>query len=278
MKMILTPATTPDGYIACLTGWQQGFAVALRNTVRTAAPELEERLKWGHLVYVNTGPVLIIRAEPTRVLFGFMRGQRLRHIEPRLKPGGQYELATLELRQDTPLLQQTVVDLVLEAARLNLTWGDPTQDAKSGPARAGTPAAPPAVATPPQDSASARITARIADLADWRGDMLGRIRALIHAADPAVVEEWKWRGTPVWSHSGLICTGETYKSVVKMTFAKGASLPDPAGLFNASLDGHVRRAIDIRQGEQLDEPAMKALIQAAVDLNTASALQRRKAP
>lgn len=126
MKMILTPATTPDEYIACLTGWQRSFAQALRDTVRSAVPDLQERLKWGHLVYFDTGPVLIIRAEPERVLFGFMRGQRLRHIEPRLKPGGKYELATLELRQDTPLRRETVVQLAIEAAQLNRTLGDPT--------------------------------------------------------------------------------------------------------------------------------------------------------
>ncbi len=127
MKMILTPATTPDEYVACLTGWQKSFAEALRDTVRATAPELQERLKWGHLVYINNGPVLIIRAEPTRVLFAFFRGKRLRHIEPRLKPGGKYELATLELRQDTPLLRETVVQLVEEAVRLNLAVGDPTK-------------------------------------------------------------------------------------------------------------------------------------------------------
>ena len=126
MKMILTPATTPDEYIGYLSGWQRSFAQALRSTVLAAAPDLDERLKWGHLVYFNTGPVLIIRAEPQRVLFGFMRGPRLRHIEPRLKPGGKYELATLELRQDTPLQRATAVQLVVQAAELNRTLGDPT--------------------------------------------------------------------------------------------------------------------------------------------------------
>jgi hypothetical protein len=131
MKMILTPATTPDEYIEYLEGWQRSYVEALRNTVRTAAPELEERLKWGHLVFFSTGPVLIIRAEPKRVLFGFMRGQRLRHIEPRLKPSGKYELATLELHQETPLHQETVVQLTVEAARLNRQFGDPTSVAKA---------------------------------------------------------------------------------------------------------------------------------------------------
>ena len=120
-------------------------------------------------------------------------------------------------------------------------------------------------------SPSELIDARIEDLGDWRGEMLSRLRALIKKADPEVAEEWKWRGTPVWSHHGLICTGETYKNVVKMTFAKGASLKDPSGLFNSSLEGNVRRAIDFYEGEKLDEKALKALVRAAVALNKSSA-------
>jgi len=118
-------------------------------------------------------------------------------------------------------------------------------------------------------TASALIDQKVADLGDWRGETLRRMRQLILDADPDVVEEWKWMGTPVWSHDGIICTGESYKSVVKLTFAKGASLKDPAKLFNASLDGNVRRAIDIREGEQIDEGAFKALIRAAIALNAA---------
>ena len=118
-------------------------------------------------------------------------------------------------------------------------------------------------------SASELIDERIAELDDWRGETLARLRALIKRADPDVVEEWKWRGTPVWSHDGIICTGETYKSVVKMTFAKGASLDDSAGLFNSSLEGNTRRAIDVREGETIDEQALEALIRSAVALNTA---------
>ena len=120
-------------------------------------------------------------------------------------------------------------------------------------------------------SASELISKRIAELGDWRGKTLSRMRKLIKQADPNVVEEWKWMGTPVWSHDGIICTGETYKSVVKLTFAKGASLPDPAKLFNSSLDGNVRRAIDVREGEKIDEKALKALIRAAVALNKSKA-------
>ena len=121
------------------------------------------------------------------------------------------------------------------------------------------------------DTPSQLIDARIAELDDWRGAMLARLRGLIKQADPAVVEAWKWRGVPVWEHDGIICTGETYKTVVKLTFLKGAQLEDPAGLFNSSLDGNARRAIDVREGEKLDATAFKALIRAAVDLNTSSA-------
>ena len=120
------------------------------------------------------------------------------------------------------------------------------------------------------ESASELIDARIRELGDWRGETLSRLRTLIKEADPEVVEEWKWRGTPVWSHDGIICTGETYKSVVKMTFAKGASLKDPSGLFNSSLAGNARRAIDFHEGDKIDEKALKALVRSAVALNTSS--------
>jgi len=126
--------------------------------------------------------------------------------------------------------------------------------------------------SPPKraESPSELIDARIEELGDWRGEMLARLRALIREADPEVAEEWKWRGTPVWSHNGMICTGETYKKVVKMTFAKGASLEDPSALFNSSLEGNVRRAIDFQEGDEVDEKALKALIRGAVALNTSS--------
>jgi hypothetical protein len=123
-------------------------------------------------------------------------------------------------------------------------------------------------------SPSRLIDARIKELGDWRGETLSRLRALVKEADPAVVEEWKWRGVPVWSHDGLICTGETYKNVVKMTFAKGAALKDPSRLFNASIEGNTRRAIDFREGETIDEEALKALVRAAVTLNTSKAKSR----
>ncbi len=121
------------------------------------------------------------------------------------------------------------------------------------------------------DSPSQLIDARIKELGDWRGEMLSRLRTLLKEADPDVVEEWKWRGVPVWYHDGMICTGETYKSVVKMTFAKGAALKDPSGLFNSSLEGDTRRAIDFHEGEKIDEKALKALFRAAVALNKSRA-------
>jgi hypothetical protein len=126
-------------------------------------------------------------------------------------------------------------------------------------------------------SPSAQIDTKIKELGDWRGEMLARVRKVIKQAVPDVVEEWKWRGVPVWEYAGIICTGETYKAVVKMTFAKGASLDDPSGLFNSSLDGNTRRAIDIHEGDKLDEKALKALIRAAVALNTSTKKKPKKA-
>ncbi len=131
-------------------------------------------------------------------------------------------------------------------------------------------------AASPDQSAAQLISNRIAELADWRGETLGRMRKLIKEADADVVEEWKWMGTPVWSHDGIVCTGESYKEVVKLTFAKGASMQDPARLFNSSLDGNVRRAIDIHEGEEVDETAFKALVRQAVDLNRSGKAKRSR--
>ena len=127
-----------------------------------------------------------------------------------------------------------------------------------------------------EDTPSQLIDARIEELGDWRGDTLARVRKVIKQADPAVVEEWKWRGVPVWEHDGIICTGESYKNYVKLTFAKGASLADPSALFNSSLEGNTRRAIDIHEDDKINEKALKALIRAAVALNTAAAAKRRR--
>ena len=128
----------------------------------------------------------------------------------------------------------------------------------------------------PTLAAAELISKRIADLADWRGKTLARMRKLIHQADPDMIEEWKWMGTPVWSHDGIVCTGESYKSVVKLTFARGAALKDPSGLFNSSLDGNVRRAIDIREGETIDASAFKALVREAIAVNRAGQAKRKR--
>jgi len=129
---------------------------------------------------------------------------------------------------------------------------------------------------PADPTPSELIDGRIAELGDWRGDMLAKVRKVIHAADPDVVEDWKWRGVPTWEHAGILCTGETYKAVVKLTFPKGASLPDPDGIFNASLEGNARRAIDISEGDKLNERALKALIKAAVALNESKPAKPKK--
>ncbi len=155
----------------------------------------------------------------------------------------------------------------------------PAKPAKPAPpAKSAKPSkpAPPAKAAPPAKSASALIDARIAELGDWRGELLATLRALIKEAVPQAVEEWKWRGTPVWSHNGILCTGETYKQIVKMTFAKGAALADPAGLFNSSLDGNVRRAIDIHEGEKLNTKALETLFRAAAAQNEPAAKPKKK--
>ncbi|MGA9799634.1 MAG: DUF1801 domain-containing protein [Terriglobales bacterium] len=128
------------------------------------------------------------------------------------------------------------------------------------------------------ESASAFIDEKVKELGDWRGKTLAKVRGIIHAADPEIVEEWKWMGTPVFSHGGIVCTGETYKHVVKMTFAKGAALPDPSGLFNSSLEGNVRRAIDIHEGDKIDEAALKDLIRAAVALNLKGKVKTKAKP
>jgi hypothetical protein len=159
-----------------------------------------------------------------------------------------------ELAGDEKAARVRVGDRHLGDAIAGPVWYERDVVNKSAPQNPGSP--------------SELIDARIRELDDWRGEMLARLRALVKEADPEVVEEWKWKGTPVWSHDGIICTGETYKSVVKMTFAKGASLEDPSGLFNSSLEGNTRRAIDFREGEKIDEKALKALVRSAVALNT----------
>jgi hypothetical protein len=166
-------------------------------------------------------------------------------------------MAKIASEKSTKVANKAVTKRIDEAARPRKTEPSGSKEGKGG------------------DSPSQLIDARIKELSDWRGEMLARLRTLIKQADPDVVEEWKWRGVPVWSHAGIICTGETYKTVVKMTFAKGASLEDPSGLFNSSLEGNTRRAIDVHEGDKIDEKALKALIRAAVALNTSQKRPKR---
>jgi hypothetical protein len=196
--------------------------------------------------------------DPAGLLEG--EGKRMRHVK--LRPGHKLDEAALQ-----NLIRAAYADMRQRLGH------QPEKDPSTGtaPMKTSTSAATKAKATA---SPSALIDGRIKELGDWRGETLAKIRKIIHAADPAVVEEWKWRGVPIWEHDGIICTGETYKDYVKTTFAKGAALPDPTGLFNAGLDGGTRRAIDFRKGDKIDEKALKALIQAAVALNTA----KRAAP
>jgi hypothetical protein len=167
-----------------------------------------------------------------------------------------YEALTHTIGADADAAFDSMTDPAESA--LGLAWWVAMKKSNSNRTRAG-------------ESPSELIDQRIAELDDWRGETLARVRELVKQADPDVVEEWKWRGVPTWYHDGIICTGETYKSVVKMTFAKGASLEDPAGLFNSSLDGNVRRAIDIHEDDEIDEKALRALIREAVELNESSA-------
>ena len=195
-------------------------------------------------------------------------GKRMRHVK--LRPGklpddetlrGLIDAAYDDIRRRLALISaQRPVQSRAGANPTAMKATGPSMTSKSAPKKENDTASP-----------SRLIDAKIAELNDWRGETLARIRKIIKQADPDVVEEWKWRGVPVWSHAGIICTGETYKSVVKMTFAKGASLEDPSGLFNASLEGNTRRAIDLREGDQIDDAALKALIRAAVALNTSKA-------
>jgi hypothetical protein len=195
-------------------------------------------------------------ADPARLLEG--TGRFMRHVK--LRPGRDVDAAAL----------MALIEAAYNDVRQRLC--SPCSQV-SGKPEAGMKKK---TTTPPGKSASRLIDARIAELGDWRGETLKRIRALIRKADPDVVEEWKWRGVPVWSHDGLICTGETYRNVVKMTFARGASLADPAKLFNASLERSTRRAIDFREGGKIDGRALQALVRAAVRLNVSRAKQKRR--
>ena len=203
--------------------------------------------------------------DPAGLLEG--AGKRMRHVK--LRPGKELDVAALN-----DLIAAAYHDI---RRRLSTELGELSQPGSTMKKTATTVKKSAPQELDGRDSPSQLIDARIAALGDWRGETLARVRALIHQADPEVVETWKWRGVPVWEHDGIISTGETYKAVVKLTFAKGAALEDPSGLFNSSLEGTTRRAIDIREGERIDEEALKALIRAAVALNISARSAARPA-
>ena len=251
-----------QAYIAAMPGWKRDIGRRLDALIMRTVPGVRKAVKWNSPLYgiEGQGWFLSVHCFTKYVKVAFFRGTSLDPVPP--GPSKSKNTRYLDIHADDaarrssvrrlgeasqPIARRTDVSSMKEATSKMKKRTDLT-DEKIG-------------------SPSQLIDARITELGDWRGETLARLRSLIKQADPEVVEEWKWRGVPVWSHAGLICTGETYKSVVKMTFARGASLADPSGLFNSSLEGNTRRAIDFREGDKIDEGALKALIRAAVALN-----------
>jgi len=256
-------------YIAAMPGWKRDVGRRLDALIERAVPGVRKAVKWNSPLYAVEGEdwFLGIHCLTNYVKIAFFRGAALHPLPP-----------VESKNPDTRYLHIHVGD-ELDEARLT-AWVKQASQAGSTMKKAGT-AMKKSVAKKPaaekggagagagEDTAARLIDAKIQALGDWRGAMLARLRAIIRQADPDVVEEWKW-SVPVWSHAGIICTGESYKKAVKMTFARGAALDDPARLFNSSLEGNVRRAIDLHEGEEIDEKALKALIRAAVKLNTSA--------
>jgi hypothetical protein len=227
----------------------------IRLTIRQAAPEARETIGYNIPAFTLDGTLVYFAAFKKHI--GFyppVRGDAKLEKSVSIYAG---EKGNLKFPLDRPI----PLDLIRKIVKLRVKQSS----AKAGAPRKGKKPDP-----SQGEQASELISKKIAELGDWRGETLGRMRRLIREADPCAVEEWKWRGTPVWSHDGIVCTGESYKNVVKLTFARGASLKDPARLFNSSLDGNTRRAIDIREGEKVDESAFKALVRQAVALNSSA--------
>jgi hypothetical protein len=250
-------------YIAAMPGWKRDVGRRLDALIVRTIPGVRKAVKWNSPFYgvEGQGWFLTFHCLTKYVKVGFFRGTSLRPVPPgeSRQPAVRY----LDIYEDDRLDEEQMAAWIRQAASVP-GWdggsrrfgGSPLQEEKVNTSGASQ-----------GESASELISQRIAELEDWRGKTLGRMRRLIKQADPGVVEEWKWMN-PVWSHEGIICTGETYKNVVKLTFIKGASLTDPARLFNSSLEGNARRAIDLHEGEVIDEAAFKALIREAVALNT----------
>jgi len=259
-----------QAYIASMEPWQAAIARCVDALVVKHMPGVRKAVRWHCPFYgvEGQGWFLAIAAFQYHVKLSFFKGTSLKPVPP---IGECKESRSLDVRESDKLDETQLATWIEQAASIP-GWdggsrrygGSPLQEQSMKKSGAGK-----------GQSASELISQRIAELGDWRGDTLGRIRQLIKEADPDVVEEWKWMGTPIWSHDGIICTGESYKNVVKLTFIKGASLKDPARLFNSSLDGNARRAIDIHEGQEVDASAFKALVRRAVVLNSAG---KPKAP
>jgi hypothetical protein len=250
-----------QAYIAAMPGWKRDVGRRLDALIARTVPNVRKAVKWNSPFYgiEGQGWFLGLHVFTRYVKVTFFQGTSLRPAPP---GGTGKDARWIDIHEDD-LDEAQLAAWIAQAASIpgwdggsRRSGGSPQQDhnMKQSNASQGQPAAE-------------LISNRIAELGDWRGETLSRMRALIREADPDVVEEWKWMGTPVWSHDGIICTGESYKKVVKLTFIKGASLEDPAGLFNSSLDGNARRAIDIHEGEEVDESAFKALVRQAIALN-----------
>ncbi len=256
-----------QAYIAAMPGWKRDVGRRVDALIERTVPGVRKAVRWNSPFYgiEGQGWFLSFHCFTQYIKVGFFRGTSLRP----LPPGESKDKNTryLDIYEDDQLDEKLVASWIRQASELPgwVSGLSPTKGVKmkSQPKAAG-------------KAASKLISEKIEELGDWRGDTLARMRALIREADPDVVEEVKWMGTPVWSHDGGICTGESYTSIVKLTFFKGASLKDPAKLFNSSLDGNVRRAIDIDEGEEIDAKAFKALIRAAVALNTSGGKKSTK--
>jgi hypothetical protein len=244
-----------QAYIAAMPGWKRGLGRRLDALIVRTVPGVGKAVKWNSPFYgvAGQGWFLSTHCFSKYVKVAFFRGTSLRPVPP--GESRQKEVRYLDIREDDQLDEAQMASWIRQAAAIPGWDGrSPHQGEDMTRSGQGQPAAE-------------LISKRIAELGDWRGVTLGRMRQLIKEADPDVVEEWKWMGTPVWSHDGIICTGESYRNVVKLTFLKGASLKDPARLFNSSLGGSARRAIDIHEGEDVDGSAFKALVRQAVALN-----------
>ncbi len=255
-----------QAYIAALPGWKKALGKRLDAIITRTVPDVRKAVKWNSPLYGVDGQgwFLGMHAFTKYLKVTFFNGAALRPLPPGESKND--DVRHYHIHEGQPVDEAQFAAWVKQASRVpGWVTGASQQPAHSAmPKKKDT-----TMATPKDEKTPAQlIEERIAELGDWRGKTLARVRALIKAADPAVEETWKWRGVPVWEHAGIICTGEIYKAAVKLTFAKGAALADPKKLFNASLEGNARRAIDIHEGESIDETAFKELIRAAVALNT----------